>query len=218
MTTKKVLLIAIFRSFSAVSLVLATTKIRPHINPTTCGLEFISSQRFETRTDRLLIINPSLTTGIFPCIFKNLDPCGSWEISKPFFVPHFRRKPVFMVWNFMCQMQLLEKDLSAFRAARGNKTVTEALWSSAVCVGPWLRPSDPRDLAVVADVFSAFRIGALKSRTLGRSRKASQKSSPSPAVLAACPNWTSTSRLPVIEVNCWPWTRSYGWFKIKVED
>lgn len=64
----------------------------------------------------------------------------------------------------MCQKQLLEKDLSAFGAACGTKTATELLWSSAVCVGSWLRLSDSRGLvaaaavAAAADVVNAFRI------------------------------------------------------------
>lgn len=56
----------------------------------------------------------------------------------------------------MSKAALREQDRPAFRAARGTRTITEVLWSSAACVRSWLRPSDPRDLAAAAAGAAAF--------------------------------------------------------------
>lgn len=74
------------RSFNAFLLfVLKNTKILPHVHPAACRFHlYLSFQRFATWIDRSLIINPSLTTGIFPSAFKHLDPCGFGQIAELF--------------------------------------------------------------------------------------------------------------------------------------
>lgn len=90
--------------------VLENTKTLPHVNPAACRFHlYLSFQRFATWIDRSLIINPSLTTGIFPSAFKHLDPCGFGQITE-LFLYKVLEENLFStrVWNFMCRKQLLE--------------------------------------------------------------------------------------------------------------